>query len=199
MTSLISYSYGYIGASYSGRMPCVDIADAIVQTGRETLENAIRLVNTTAKWEAEVVYGDTDSMFVLCKGASRHRAFDIGHEIAAAVTALNPPPIKLQFEKVYHPCVLVTKKRYVGWKYEGSADSVPTFDAKGIETVRRDTCPLVSKLMRKSLETLFKYRDLSQVKMYLQEQFQKLFEDRLPLSDFTFRKEVRLGTYVASI
>lgn len=188
-------SYGYIGASFSGRMPCVDIADAIVQTARETLENAIRKVNTTAAWGAEVVYGDTDSMFVLCKGVTRHRAFEIGHEIAAAVTAANPAPIKLQFEKVYHPSVLVTKKRYVGWKYEGSADAEPVFDAKGIETVRRDTCPLVAKLMRKSLESLFKTRDLSLVKYYLQKQFQKIFEDRLPLSDFTFRKEVRLGTY----
>ena len=31
-------TYGYTGASFSGRMPCVEIADDIVQTGRETLE-----------------------------------------------------------------------------------------------------------------------------------------------------------------
>jgi DNA polymerase elongation subunit (family B) len=31
-------TYGYTGASFSGRMPCVEIADSIVQTGRETLE-----------------------------------------------------------------------------------------------------------------------------------------------------------------
>jgi DNA polymerase elongation subunit (family B) len=36
------------------------IADSIVQTGRETLENAIRLVNNTRKWGANVIYGDTD-------------------------------------------------------------------------------------------------------------------------------------------
>ena len=34
------------------------------------------------------------------------------------MTASNPPPVTLKFEKVYHPCVLLTKKRYVGYMYE---------------------------------------------------------------------------------
>ena len=39
-------------------------------------------------------------MFVLLKGASKERAFKVGKEIAAAVTAANPKPVKLKFEKV---------------------------------------------------------------------------------------------------
>jgi len=31
-------TYGYTSASFSGRMPCSEIADSIVQSGRETLE-----------------------------------------------------------------------------------------------------------------------------------------------------------------
>ena len=31
-------TYGYTSATYSGRMPCIEVADSIVQTGRETLE-----------------------------------------------------------------------------------------------------------------------------------------------------------------
>jgi len=34
--------------------------------------------------------------------------------------------------------VLLAKKRYVGFKYESVDDAEPAFDAKGIETVRRD-------------------------------------------------------------
>ena len=49
---------------------------------------------------------------------SRDEAFQIGTEIAREVTAFNPPPVTLKFEKVYHPCVLLTKKRYVGYMYE---------------------------------------------------------------------------------
>lgn len=40
------------------------------------------------------------SMFVLLKGATKEQAFRIGLEIAEAVTATNPKPVKLKFEKV---------------------------------------------------------------------------------------------------
>ena len=36
---IANVTYGYTSASFSGRMPCAEIADSIVQTGRETLEN----------------------------------------------------------------------------------------------------------------------------------------------------------------
>lgn len=41
---IANVSYGYTSAGFSGRMPCAEIADAIVQSGRQTLENAIRMV-----------------------------------------------------------------------------------------------------------------------------------------------------------
>ena len=48
--------------------------------------------------------------------------------------------------KVFQPCVLITKKRYVGYMYETVDQKEPVFDAKGIETVRRDNCPAVGKV-----------------------------------------------------
>ncbi|CAI5495680.1 unnamed protein product [Closterium sp. Naga37s-1] len=101
-------------------------------------------------------------MFVLLEGRTRDQAFTIGNEIVTAVTALSPTPVALKLEKVYHPCVLQAKKRYVGLAYESPAATCPpVFDAKGIETVRRDGCPAVSKLLEKSLKILFSTNDLS--------------------------------------
>jgi DNA polymerase zeta len=37
---IANVTYGYTSATYSGRMPAVEIADSIVQSGRETLEKA---------------------------------------------------------------------------------------------------------------------------------------------------------------
>ncbi len=65
--------------------------------------------------------------------------------------------------QVYHPCVLLAKKRYVGFMYESPKQTAPTFDAKGIETVRRDTCGAVAKMMERTLRILFTSKDLSQV------------------------------------
>lgn len=42
--------------------------------------------------------------------------------------------------------VLMAKKRYVGNKFEHIDDLEGVFDAKGIETVRRDGFPAQSKL-----------------------------------------------------
>ena len=83
-------------------MPNVHLADAIVQTGRETLQRTIEMVNTHPGWGARVVYGDTDSLFVLLEGRSRSEAFATGREIARVVTQSNPHPMELEMEKVYH-------------------------------------------------------------------------------------------------
>jgi DNA polymerase zeta len=192
---IANVTYGYTSASFSGRMPCAEIADSIVQTGRETLEKAIALIHSVERWGAEVVYGDTDSLFVHLKGRTRDQAFEIGKEIAEEITNVNPRPIKLKFEKVYHPCVLLAKKRYVGFKYEHPSQTEPEFDAKGIETVRRDGTPAEQKIEEKTLKILFRSQDLSEVKAYFQAQCSKIMQGRVSVQDFLFAKEVKLGNY----
>ena len=192
---IANVTYGYTSASFSGRMPCSEIADSIVQTSRETLEKAIALIHSVEKWGAEVVYGDTDSLFVYLRGRTKDEAFDIGEEITKAVTNMNPRPVKLKFEKVYLPCILLAKKRYVGFKYESRNQKEPEFDAKGIETVRRDGTPAEQKIEEQALKILFRTADLSQVKRYFQKECTKIMKGKVSIQDFCFAKEVRLGTY----
>lgn len=192
---LANVTYGYTSASFSGRMPCSDLADSVVQTGRETLEKAISIIESNEDWGAKVVYGDTDSLFVYLPGKTKEEAFKFGNEMAVAVTKRNPKPVFLKFEKVYHPCILVSKKRYVGYSYENVGQTVPYFDAKGIETVRRDGHPAQQKITEKALKILFDSKDISQVKRYVQSQFTKVQEGRVSVQDFCFAKEVKLGTY----
>ncbi|XP_051144572.1 DNA polymerase zeta catalytic subunit [Andrographis paniculata] len=192
---IANVTYGYTAAGFSGRMPCAELADSIVQCGRRTLETAISFVNSNDKWKARVVYGDTDSMFVLLKGRSLEEAFVVGREIASAISEMNPSPVTLKMEKVYYPCFLLTKKRYVGYSHESPDQSKPIFDAKGIETVRRDTCGAVSKIMEQSLRIYFESQDIDKVKAYLLRQWTRILSGRVSLQDFIFAKEVRLGTY----
>ena len=113
-------------------MPAVEIADSIVQSGRETLEKvsvglarcfcvpsqlsscnqAIQYIDSNEKWGARVVYGDTDSLFVYLKGKTKEQAFRIGYDIADAITRLNPVPVKLKFEKV---CKFVFQAHVSHW------------------------------------------------------------------------------------
>ncbi|XP_013591840.1 PREDICTED: DNA polymerase zeta catalytic subunit isoform X1 [Brassica oleracea var. oleracea] len=190
---IANVTYGYTAAGFSGRMPCAELADSIVQCGRSTLEKAISFVNEN--WNARVVYGDTDSMFVLLKGRTVKEAFEVGQQIASGITEMNPYPVTLKMEKVYQPCFLLTKKRYVGYSYESPDQDKPTFDAKGIETVRRDTCEAVAKTMEQSLRLFFEKKNISMVKSYLYRQWKRILQGRVSLQDFVFAKEVRLGTY----
>lgn len=71
---LANVTYGYTAANFSGRMPCTELADAIVALGRHTLERAIKQIE--AGWPGvKVVYGDTDSLFVKMPGRTKEDAF----------------------------------------------------------------------------------------------------------------------------
>lgn len=191
---IANVTYGYTSATYSGRMPNSDVADAIVSTGREILTQSIDIIEN-GDFGAKVVYGDTDSLFVYFPGKSKADAFKLGRQIAELVTNLFPDPVTLKMEKVYHPCVLLTKKRYVGYSYELESQQDPKFDAKGIETVRRDGIPAQLKMVEKCLRILFETKNLSKVKQYVMEQFYKISANKIPLNEFIFAKEVRYGTY----
>merc|ERR1719228_1939563 len=77
----------------------------------------------------------------------------LGEEAAEYVTKTFKRPIMLEFEKVYKPYLLMNKKRYAGmlWTKPEKPDYM---DAKGIETVRRDNCPMVKKVVQKVLDCL---------------------------------------------
>ena len=63
---IANVTYGYTAAGFSGRMPCAELADAIVQTGRDALERAITLVDDHHdRWGARVIYGDTVRILVV--------------------------------------------------------------------------------------------------------------------------------------
>lgn len=51
---IANVTYGYTSATYSGRMPAVEIADSIVQSGRETLEKVRQI--TLKGYGAPILY-----------------------------------------------------------------------------------------------------------------------------------------------
>ena len=151
-----------------------ELADAIVQSGRTLLEWTIGEINRNPSWRAEVVYGDTDSVFILVSGRTLRQAFLLGQEIARYITARSPPHVVLKFEKVYFPSILVTKKRYSGYSFESIDQVVPHFEAKGIEVARRDQCPATVKIQEKALRILFDTKDISQVRSFLMAEWNKM-------------------------
>lgn len=110
---IANVTYGYTSAYFSGRMPCVDVAESIVSKGRETLEQTILFID---QWGAQsgtgakVVYGDTDSVFISFPGSTLKEAFQLSELLATEITKRNPYPMKIKLEKIYQPCFLLSKK-----------------------------------------------------------------------------------------
>lgn len=56
---IANVTFGYTSASFSGRMPSVEVGDTIVRTARTVLERAIEFIKTNPHFGGRVVYGDT--------------------------------------------------------------------------------------------------------------------------------------------
>jgi DNA polymerase delta subunit 1 len=112
----------------------------------------------------EVVYGDTDSIFVKFKynrndfEANRQDTFKLATLCGDKLTkeVFNRPPVEMEFEKVFQPFILLTKKRYVGKKFEDIKDpcKIKGIDAKGIALTRRDYCYLVKKCYKEIIDAM---------------------------------------------
>jgi DNA polymerase delta subunit 1 len=150
--------YGFTGAQV-GKLPCLEISQSVTSFGREMIEKTKALVEsefTIAKGfehDAKVIYGDTDSVMIKFGVKTLEEAMKLGRLAATTVSSSFPPPIKLEFEKCYYPYLLINKKRYAGL-YFTRPDKHDKMDCKGIETVRRDNCELVSNLISTCLEKL---------------------------------------------
>lgn len=86
--------------------------------------------------DAEVIYGDTDSVMVRFGPTELDKVMALGQEAAAFVTVKFVNPIKLEFEKVYYPYLLISKKRYAGL-YWTKPEKWDKMDSKGIEVRSR--------------------------------------------------------------
>ena len=156
--------YGLTGATV-GKLPCLAIASSTTSYGRQMIEKTKDEVEARYNiangysHDAQVIYGDTDSVMVKFGEKDLAKTMQLGEEAAGYVSAKFIKPIKLEFEKVYFPYLLINKKRYAGL-YWTKTDKYDKIDTKGIETVRRDNCRLVQTVIETVLRKILMDRDL---------------------------------------
>jgi len=171
--------YGLTGAS-NGKVPCLAIASSTTAYGRQMIERTkseVEAKYTIANGythDAQVIYGDTDSVMVKFGTTDLREAMKLGEEAAAFVSSKFVKPIKLEFEKVYFPYLLINKKRYAGLYYT-NPDKYDKMDTKGIETVRRDNCRLVQNVIETVLRMILIDRDVQGAQEYVQFRFRMSF------------------------
>ncbi|CAH1787413.1 unnamed protein product [Owenia fusiformis] len=186
--------YGFTGAQV-GKLPCLEISQSVTAFGRLMIEQTKNFVeeNYTIengyKHNAKVIYGDTDS--VMCKFGVETvaEAMELGKKAADEISATFIKPIKLEFEKVYFPYLLINKKRYAGL-YFTRPDVHDKMDCKGIETVRRDNSPLVANLINTCLKMLLIDRDPKGAVDYAKQTISDLLCNKIDISQLVITKEL---------
>jgi len=189
--------YGFTGATV-GMLPCLPISSSVTAYGRTMIRDTKAAVEkrfTLANGypaDAVVVYGDTDSVMVKFGVPDVARAMALGAEASREVTKLFPPPVKLEFEKVYFPFLLMNKKRYAGL-YWSKPEKWDKMDTKGIETVRRDNCALVRTVIDTCLKKILIERSVQGAIDYTKQVIADLLQNKLDISMLVITKALAKG------
>jgi len=99
------------------------------------------------------------------------------------------PCIVACWYQVYFPYLLINKKRYAGL-YFTRPDVHDKMDCKGIETVRRDNCPLVANLINSCLQKILIDRDPNGAVDYAKQTISDLLCNRIDISQLVITKEL---------
>jgi hypothetical protein len=150
---------------------------------------------------AEITYGDTDSLFVnfnprnpqtgeRLKGresivATIALTEEAGHFITGALKA----PHDFEYDKVFYPFIIFSKKRYVGNKYEESPDEFKE-TSMGIVLKRRDNAPLLKMIYGGAIDRLLNQRDVVGATHFVKEKVRELVDGKIKLSQLTITKSL---------
>lgn len=143
--------YGCLGAEYS-RFGAQSLAALVTQFGRVTLDKTMKLAERCG---FEVIYGDTDSMFLNTGVKELDAVLEKGrmlkHEINRSFRSL-----EIDVEAIYTRMLLLQKKRYAAMRLIDpiSRPGETTLEVKGVEVVRHDWCPIARELSLQVIELL---------------------------------------------
>ena len=193
--------YGFFGSDLS-ILSIKALAESVTAVGR----NDIMIVKGMAEKmypEGLVVYGDTDSVFIrhslpaeMADGPTVDAVMEASQRtiaLADAVNAVMKRPKKLEFEKVYGAMLLLSKKRYGGllFKPDHKWGTQPPIDIKGLQSQRRDGCPLVRDLVRDCLTSILHTGSHVDAAGLVRLRLLEIMEDKVPLDVYAIQKTLR--------
>ena len=188
--------YGFTGAT-KGMLPCVAIASTVTMRGRQMIEETKNYVEEHFPG-AKVRYGDTDSVMVEfdVQGRKGQEAIDyswqLGEQASEQCSKLFKAPNELELEKVYSGYFLYSKKRYAGRLYEKKGDKVvfKKIDIKGLQVVRRDSCPFVRETLKKLLTLMLESSNPRPVIELARESARELINGKVPIEKLLMSKQL---------
>lgn len=194
--------YGQVGAATSS-ICYKELAASTTATGRKMV--ILARDYTLDKFKGtKLVYGDTDSIFVsfvdyikdkykgqeLSEKEMLKYTIEIGEEAGAYVTSKLKKPQNLEYEKVFWPFCIFSKKRYFGNKYEFSTEKYKQ-TSMGIVLKRRDNAPIVKDIYAGVIDKILNEKNIENAKKYFKDEVAKLLKGKVDLSKLIISKTLR--------
>ena len=191
--------YGQIGAKTS-QIYLKDIAASTTSSGRSMLIFAKEYVEKNFEG-AEIIYGDTDSIFINFKPKDENgltiygrealiKTIELGQKLEETIQPFLKSPHCLEYEKTFWPFMIITKKRYCGRKFEFDPDK-SYINAMGIALKRRDNAGIVKHIYGGIMDRIMNEQDIEKSKVFLKEELMKLARGEFPLTDLIITKSLR--------
>ena len=150
---------------------------------------------------AEIVYGDTDSLFVSFNPRNQDgkrlegrealvRTIQLTEEVGKFVTQTLKAPHDFEYDKVFWPFIIFSKKRYVGNKYEENPDEFKQ-TSMGIVLKRRDNAPIVKTIYGGAIQLLLNERNVAAAAEFVRAKCAELAEGNTSLGQLTITKSLR--------
>ncbi len=145
-----------------------------------------------------IVVKNTDSVMVQfdvgqLKGQDAIReSWRLGEIASARVQQSLRDPNELELEKVYCPYFLYSKKRYAAmkWVLEKGDQLESKVDVKGLQLVRRDTCPYVRSVCKSILDTILQSPDPIPVVRMVRQAREDLLQGRVPMEELVLTRSL---------
>ena len=181
--------YGQAGARTSP-IRNVYVAACTTSAGRRALQFARSVAES--EFGGDVVYGDTDSIFVKFPTRDVAESIRLGIECGTSISRQMRKPYKIAYEKTFYPFILFCRKRYVGMKYEEDPNPAKAKRmSMGVVLKRRDNAPIVKDVFGGALDVLLLERDIKKAQGFVKDMLIKILENKLPLEKFILSKSLR--------
>lgn len=140
---------GFEGSRFASR----PLAELVTSQGRETLQATVDLARDS--FAAQVIYGDTDSIFVYTGLNDIKQVRSLGIDLKREVNK-KYKTLEIEIDAIYSKMLLLKKKKYAALKVVNPLrPSITSREVKGLDLVRHDWCPLSHDASNHFLNQLF--------------------------------------------